>query len=146
MAKHTHRRRPISEINVVPYIDVMLVLLVIFMITAPLLSQGVKVDLPKASAKPVESGEFEPLIVTVDASARYYLNYGDEPEKPVEPRRLVTRVNAVLRHQPGVPVLVKGDRSAAYGDVVVAMSLLQRAGVGSIGLLTEMPESPSLEP
>ena len=130
----------------VPYIDVMLVLLVIFMITAPLLSQGVKVDLPKASAEPVAAGESEPLIVTVDASARYYLNYGDEPEKPVEPRRLVNRVTAVLRHQPGVPVLVRGDRSAEYGDVVVAMSLLQRAGVGSVGLVTEMPDSPSPEP
>ena len=146
MARHGHRRRPISDINVVPYIDVMLVLLVIFMVTAPLLSQGVKVDLPKASAKPVEPGQSEPLIVTVDASARFYLNYGDEPEEPLEPRRLVARVNAVLRHRPGVPVLVKGDRTAAYGDVVIAMSLLQQAGVGSVGLLTEMPHSPGLEP
>ena len=146
MVKHAYRRRPISEINVVPYIDVMLVLLVIFMVTAPLLSQGVKVDLPKAAARPVEPGESEPLIVTVDASAQYYLNYGDEPEEPLQPRRLVARVNAVLRHRPGVPVLVKGDRSAAYGDVVVAMTLLQQAGVGSVGLLTEMPQAPGSQP
>ena len=78
-----------------------------------------------------------------DAESYYY---GDEPEEPLEPRRLVARVNAVLRHRPGVPVLVKGDRTAAYGDVVIAMSLLQRAGVGSVGLLTEMPHSPGLEP
>lgn len=145
MARHSPRRRPISDINVVPYIDVMLVLLVIFMITAPLLSQGVKVNLPQASAKPVEAGQSEPLIVTVDAAARYYLNYGEEPEKPLEPARLLARVNAVLRHRPGVPVLVKGDRAAAYGDVVVAMTLLQRAGVGSVGLLTEEPQSLKLQ-
>ena len=132
-------RRVMAEMNVVPYIDVMLVLLVIFMITAPLLAQGVKVDLPQAAAEPVDSREQEPLVVTVDAQGLMYVNYGDKQDSPVEADLLMARVNALLRLRPNVPVLVRGDRNVAYGDVVGAMALLQAAGAPSVGLLTEMP-------
>ena len=136
-----YRRRPISEINVVPYIDVMLVLLVIFMITAPLLAQGVKVELPRAPAEPLERSDREPLVVTVDVAGRYYVNVGEAPDDPVTPNVLVARVSALLRHQPNLPVLVKGDKDVPYGDVVVVMSLLQKSGAPSVGLMTDAPET-----
>jgi biopolymer transport protein TolR len=141
MAQQRHKR-PISDINVVPYIDVMLVLLVIFMITAPLLQQGVEVDLPQAAATPVDRDEKEPLVVTVDKNGQYFLNVGDGQEQGIESETLVVRVAAVLRHQPGTPVLVRGDTSVAYGTVVQAMALLQQAGAPSVGLLTEPPATP----
>jgi len=128
-----------AEINVVPYIDVMLVLLVIFMITAPLLTQGVKVDLPKAPAKTLETKGREPLVVSVDAQGLYYLNYGERQKDPVAATVLATRVAALLRHRPGIPVVVRGDREVAYGDVVRLMALLQAAGVPRVGLMTEHP-------
>jgi biopolymer transport protein TolR len=131
-----------AEINVVPYIDVMLVLLVIFMITAPLLSQGVKVELPQAPAEALERKGEEPLIVTVDARGLAYVNYGEGQGSPVEPEVLTSRVSALLRHRPGLQVLVKGDREAAYGSVVRVMALLQRAGAPTVGLMTEPPEPP----
>jgi biopolymer transport protein TolR len=130
-----------AEINVVPYIDVMLVLLVIFMITAPLLNQGVKIELPQAPAKPLENQNQDPLIVDVDSKGRFYLNYGENQDRPLDSKTLVNRVNAVLRYRPGVVVLVRGDRAAAYGDVVIAMALLQKAGVDDVGLMTDPPES-----
>lgn len=129
-----------SEINVVPYIDVMLVLLVIFMITAPLLTQGVKVDLPQAAAEPVESEEQDPLVVTVDADGKYYINIGDNKEEPVEVEVIMARAAAVLRHRPKTPVMVRGDKSVDYGYVVAAMTYLQRAGAPSVGLITEPPK------
>jgi biopolymer transport protein TolR len=140
---HRIIRKPMSEINVVPYIDVMLVLLVIFMITAPLLTQGVKVDLPKVSSEPVERKQNEPLIVTVDAQGNYYLNVGEDPKQGIDHDTLVQRVAAVLRHQPETPVLVRGDKAVNYGKVVTAMALLQKAGAPSVGLLTEAPETES---
>ena len=121
----------------VPYIDVMLVLLVIFMITAPLLTQGVKVDLPQAAAEPLARSEAEPLVISVDSHGDYYMNYGEERDDPLEPSALAARVSALLRHRPGLPVLVRGDRNVSYGDIVVLMSLLQGAGVPSVGLMTE---------
>ena len=124
-----------SEINVVPYIDVMLVLLVIFMITAPLLTQGVKIDLPQTPSETLDTQDQEPLIVEVDAAGSFYLN-----EKPIDSNTLVNRASALLRHRPDVFVLVKGDKSAEYGDVVIAMALLQKAGVTSVGLMTEPPD------
>lgn len=130
-----------SEINVVPYIDVMLVLLVIFMITAPLLTQGVKVELPKTDSEVVDSSTSEPLVVSITASGDYYLNYGDNQDDPVPAEALFTRVSALLRHRPGIPVFVKGDRKVAYGDVVILMALLQRAGAPNVGLITEPPEN-----
>ncbi len=134
------KRRPMSEINVVPYIDVMLVLLVIFMITAPLLTQGVNVELPQAESEVMTEETDEPLVVTVTANGDYYLNVGDNIDDPIDHQMLVTRVAAVLRHKPKTPVMVRGDTHVEYGKVVVAMSLLQKAGAPSVGLITDAPE------
>ena len=129
-----------SEINVVPYIDVMLVLLVIFMIAAPLLTQGVKVDLPQADAEPLDIETQEPLVVTIDAAGSYYLNYGENKDTPTEPRVLAARVGALLRHRPGLSIVVRGDENVPYGDVVILMTILQEAGAPSVGLMTEAPQ------
>ena len=140
MARQRIRKRPMAEINVVPYIDVMLVMLVIFMITAPLLTQGVKVDLPEAAAEPIEEADKEPLVVSVDASGKLYLNVGEAPDTPVDAEALVQTVATVLRRQPQKSVLVRGDHAVEYGAVVSAMVLLQQAGVPNVGLVTEPPE------
>lgn len=140
MARQRIRKRPISEINVVPYIDVMLVLLIIFMITAPLLTQGVKIDLPQAPAKPFDSETQEPLVVTVDVDGNLYLDYGEDRDSPIADAALLARVSALLRHRPDIRVMVRGDGAAAYADVIQAMVLLQRAGAPSVGLITEPPE------
>ena len=137
------RKRPMSEINIVPYIDVMLVLLVVFMIAAPLLTLGVTVDLPKAAANPMQSERLEPLVASVDAAGNMYLNVGENPDAPLDADTLVQRVAAVLRHQPGTPVLIRGDTAANYGAVVGTMALLQSAGAPSVGLVTESPEPAS---
>lgn len=134
------RRKPMSEINVVPYIDVMLVLLVIFMITAPLLTQGVAVELPQAEAEPMGGETDEPLVVTVTVNGDYYLSVGDKPDDPIDHQLLVTKVAAVLRHRPKTPIMVRGDTHVEYGKVVVAMALLQKAGAPSVGLITQAPE------
>lgn len=133
------RKRPMSEINVVPYIDVMLVMLVIFMITAPLLNQGVDVDLPQADAEPMEDAQQDPLVLTIDAEGRYFLNIGGDPEQEIDADTLVLRASAVLRQRPRVSVLVRGDAAVDYGLVVAAMSLLQQAGAERVGLVTEPP-------
>ena len=137
------RKLPMAEMNVVPYIDVMLVLLVIFMITAPLLAQGVKVELPKATAEPIEREQKDPVIVTVDAHGDYYLSVGEGKQAPIDAETLTTRVAAVLRNQPTTPILVRGDTNANYGQVVTVMTLLQGAGAPSVGLVTETPPSSS---
>ncbi len=140
---HLHQpgsRRPMSDINVVPFIDVMLVLLVIFMITAPLLTQGVKVELPKTAAKALTEEQKEPLIVTVDATGNFYLNLADKPNQPITARALSYLVtNQLSAAQSGNqrPVLVRGDKNANYGKVVEAMVLLQQAGAKSVGLITQ---------
>jgi biopolymer transport protein TolR len=134
------RRKPMSDINVVPYIDVMLVLLVIFMITAPLLTTGVDVDLPQAAAEPMDKDADEPLIVTVNKEGNYYLSVGDQPNKPIDDDAMITLTAAVLRHKPGTPVMIRGDGRVEYSKVVYAMTLLQRAGAPSVGLITESPE------
>ena len=126
-----------SDINVVPYIDVMLVMLVIFMITAPLLNQGVDVELPQADAEPMDSDQKDPLVLTVDAGGRYFLNIGGDPEQAIDAEVLVTRTSAVLRRRPGVVVMVRGDSGVDYGRVVEAMALLQQAGARRVGLVTE---------
>ncbi|MCY3751065.1 MAG: protein TolR [Gammaproteobacteria bacterium] len=129
-----------SEINVVPYIDVMLVLLIIFMITAPLLSQGVKIDLPQVPSEPLPASDSDPVIVSVDAAGNFFINYGENQDQPVSPEVLVNRVSALVKYRPKLPVLVKGDTDVNYGRVVQAMALLQGAGVKGIGLITEPPE------
>ena len=130
-----------SEINVVPYIDVMLVLLIIFMITAPLLSQGVTVDLPRAAAKALSAKKQEPVVVSVDSKGNYYLNLASHPNAPINADELVNRVAAELQVAKSEgnkeQVLVKGDRNANYGKVVEAMVLLQHAGAQSVGLMTQ---------
>jgi biopolymer transport protein TolR len=137
------KRRPIAEINVVPYIDVMLVLLVIFMMTTPLLSQGVNVDLPQAKAKPLTPKDKEPLIVSVDAQGNYYLNIAENPSQPLDPQAISQRVQSELANakQQGQeqPVFVKGDNRVNYGKIMTAMVLLQQAGAKSVGLITEPP-------
>ena len=135
------KRRPMSEINVVPYIDVMLVLLIIFMITAPLLQQGVEIDLPQASANPLPPDQQEPVVVSVDKNGDFYLDIGDEPDKPIDAQLLVNRVAAVRQLKPNIPVLVRGDRDVGYGSVVDVMVLLQKAGIEKVGLMTEQPET-----
>ncbi|MCK4859234.1 MAG: ExbD/TolR family protein, partial [Candidatus Omnitrophica bacterium] len=115
-------------------------LLVIFMITAPLMTQGVKVDLPQAASEPIESEVQEPLIVTVDVNGNYYLNVGEKDKTAIDHQALVNTVAAVLRLKPKTPVMVRGDKDVLYGKVVVAMGLLQRAGASSVGLITEAPE------
>ena len=124
----------------VPYIDVMLVLLIIFMITAPLLSQGVKIDLPQVPSEPLPASDSDPVIVSVDSAGNFFINYGENQDLPVSPEVLVNRVSALVKYRPDLPVLVKGDTGVNYGRVVQAMALLQGAGVKGIGLITEPPE------
>jgi biopolymer transport protein TolR len=137
----TKRESPISEINVVPYIDVMLVLLVIFMITAPMLTQGVTVDLPKAASQTLQAADREPIIVSVNQQGTYFLNISSTPADPIEAQALVVRVAAELElaKQSGqkLNVLVKGDQGVPYGKVVQAMTLLKQAGAEQVGLLTD---------
>ena len=134
------KRRPMSEINVVPYIDVMLVLLIIFMVTAPMLMQGVKVDLPEANADPVENQDSEPLIISVDAAGQLFLNVGSQEDQVLSLATIRDRVAAVMRRSPEKPVLVWGDRAVPYGEVVTVMVALQEAGAPSVGLVTENPK------
>lgn len=130
----------VAEINVVPFIDVMLVLLVIFMITTPLLTQGVKVDLPKTETKALPPQKKEPLIVSVDSQGRYYLNISSKPNQPVTARtlsHLVTDQLSKVTTEEQRPVLVRGDKNVNYGKVIEAMVLLQQAGAKSVGLITQ---------
>ncbi len=132
-------RRPMSEINVVPYIDVMLVLLVIFMVTAPLLTQGVQVELPKTPSKPISQTKEEPLIVSIKPDGSFYINLGQNPDSALSLEDIRTKVAAVIRRNPETPVLVWGDVNVPYGTVVTLMSNLQAAGAPSVGLVTETP-------
>jgi biopolymer transport protein TolR len=136
-------RRLMGEINVVPYIDVMLVLLIIFMVTAPLLTQGIKVDLPKAGAEPLPDEllrDHLPLVLSVDKQGKFYLNIGKEHNKPMAEAEIQERVAAVLRREPKTPVLVKADQNVAYGRVVSSMVLLQRAGAPQVGFIVDPKE------
>ena len=137
MARLRVRKKPMAQINVVPFIDVMLVMLVVFMITAPLINQGVEVDLPQASAEPITSEDQEPLIVSVDASGKYFI--GDDRESPLDEEALMTKVAAVLQYNKKKAVMVKGDQAVNYGKVVQVMTVLQAAGAPSVGLMTESP-------
>jgi biopolymer transport protein TolR len=135
------RRRLMAEINVVPYIDVMLVLLIIFMVTAPLLTQGIKVELPKANAQPMTQPKGESLVMSVDIQGRYYLNVGADKDAPVDENTLVDRVAKVLRAAPDTEVLVKADQHVEYGRVINGMVLLQKAGAAKFGFLTDSREA-----
>ncbi|MCE8050860.1 protein TolR [Halomonas daqingensis] len=133
------RRKPMGEINVVPFIDVMLVLLVIFMITAPMLTQGVQIELPQVTSEPIDSQEDrDPIIVSVDREGDYYLSIGGE-EMAVDLEELGDRVLILIERQPGTQVMVRGDRFVPYGEVVTLMSTLQVSGVTNVGLISEPP-------
>lgn len=133
------RRKPMAEINVVPFIDVMLVLLVIFMITAPMLTQGVQVDLPQVSSEPIEDSENnEPVVVSVNREGQYFISLGEE-DTPISLEDISDRVIAILDRRPQTPVMVRGDRNVSYGQVVTLMSTLQVAGVTNVGLISEPP-------
>ncbi len=135
------KRRPMSDINVVPYIDVMLVLLIIFMVTAPMLTQGIKVDLPIVDSSPVNDlATNPPLIISVDANRAYYLETGDSASTPMELAQITERVTSAMNANPKTQVLVRGDRHVEYGVVVDLMAALQRAGAGGVGLVTEDPQ------
>lgn len=139
MSSRRHRRRLLAEINVVPYIDVSLVLLVIFMVTAPLLYQGVKVNLPQASAEPIPPQQDEPIIVELDRDGNYYLSIGENPGAALTSVSLLAKVAAVMRQQPKTRVLIRGDEQVAYGKIVEVMARLQQAGVPQVGLMTQPP-------
>jgi len=139
MKSHRKKHRLVAEINVVPYIDVMLVLLIVFMVTAPLLMQGVKVELPEAPSAPLEDKDQEPLIVSVKADGTYYLDLGNGKNEQQSLDVIVEKVKKVMGVQPKTPVLVWGDTSVDYGTVVKLMSQLQGAGAPSVGLVTEPP-------
>ncbi|MBP6103723.1 MAG: protein TolR [Gammaproteobacteria bacterium] len=128
------KKEVICDINVVPYIDVMLVLLVIFMVTAPLLSQGVRVELPTAKTEALPEHQHPPLVVSVDATGRFYL---DQSKTPLEADALAFALQAAVQKEPNRTVLIRGDRHIDYGRMMEAMVLLKQAGVSKIGLMTE---------
>jgi len=131
------KRKLMGEINVVPYIDVMLVLLIIFMVTAPLLTPGIEVELPQAGAAPLTQSDDLPLVVSVDETGNLYINVGDDEESPASADDIVSRTRIVLSESPGTPVLVKADRRVEYGYVVGAMVLLQQGGAQNVGFVTD---------
>ena len=137
MAASTRQRRAKAEINVVPYIDVMLVLLIIFMVTAPLLKQGVDVDLPQAPAKAMDVNAPEPVVISVDRDGQYFLNISATPERALAGAELVQQVSAALSKQKNRPVMVRGDKNGKYQNVVSLLVLLQQAHIESVGLVTE---------
>ena len=143
MAAGRKKRRLMGEINVVPYIDVMLVLLIIFMVTAPLLTQGIEVELPSAASEPLDRDllqDNEPLILTVTRDGSMYLNVGDNEEEPLVEDDVVRLTRAVLGRTPETPVLVRADNKVEYGRVVTGMVLLQNAGAAKVGFVTDPPE------
>ena len=140
-SRHRKRRKLKAEINVVPYIDVMLVLLIIFMVTAPLLNLGVDIQLPQSKAKSVQNDK-EPAVVSVDREGKLYLTLGKTQREPVEPDALVAKVSAFVRENPQLPFLVAGDQRADYGRIYQAMVLLQSAGVAKVGLMSQPVQTP----
>ncbi|TCO81970.1 cell division and transport-associated protein TolR [Plasticicumulans lactativorans] len=144
MARRSSRKKAMADINVVPFIDVMLVLLIIFMATAPLLNQGVEVDLPQGVADVLQPNEQQPLILTVNQHGELFLNQAEDPRAPQPDQAILDRAAAVLalarqRNQP-LTVLVKGDKAVDYGRVVYAMGLLKKAGASRVGLSLDLPE------
>jgi biopolymer transport protein TolR len=134
--KSRKRRKLKAEINVVPYIDVMLVLLIIFMVTAPLLNLGVDIQLPQSAAKAIQNDK-EPAVVSVDEAGALFLTLGASQREPIDADTLVKKVSAFVRENPQVPVLVAGDQRADYGKIYQAMVLLQSAGVPKVGLMSQ---------
>jgi biopolymer transport protein TolR len=138
---HVRKRRKLkAEINVVPYIDVMLVLLIIFMVTAPLLNLGVDIHLPQSAAKSVQS-EKEPILVSVDKDGGFFLTVAGGQREPIDADTLVKKVSAFVRENPQAPVMIGGDERVDYGKVYQAMVLLQQSGVPKVGLVSQPVES-----
>ncbi len=138
MRIHRHiRKRPISEINVVPYIDVMLVLLIIFMVTAPLLQHGVEVDLPEADSVAVSHTDGEPLVINVNKAGEIFSTAGEDPRKPISIDKLREQVKVFQRVNPMLPIYVGGDTDAGYGDVLSVFVVLQAVGKDKVFLMTE---------
>jgi biopolymer transport protein TolR len=139
-----HGRRLLGEINVVPYIDVMLVLLIIFMITAPLLTQGISVDLPAVGAEPLDPDLLEDnqsIVLSVDRSGAFYLNISDDPEAPVDDETVLAMTAAVIRRNAETPVLVKADENVPWGRIARGMVLLTQAGAANVGMITDPLET-----
>ena len=138
------KRKPMAEINVVPYIDVMLVLLVIFMATAPLLTQGVVVDLPEAPSEPIAEAQDDPLVVSMRADGAIFMNLGlqdaDDEGTRVTVYSLEEQASKILRARSDVPVYIKADHTLDYGEVVAVMTVLQKSGATSVGLITDPPQ------
>lgn len=140
MRYNKNKRKLFAEINVVPYVDVTLVLLVVFMVAAPLLIQGVNVDLPQAISSPLETNKEEPLIVSIKSNGNLYINLGSKKEITITKLDLFDKVSKILKQNPNKSVLVWGDKKIPYGEIVKLMVLLQEAGANSIGLVTENPQ------
>jgi biopolymer transport protein TolR len=140
MIRKNRRRKPMGEINVVPYIDVTLVLLIIFMITTPLLQTGVKVDLPQAESATVEQKDEPPVVVSIKKEGQYYIIVGDQDQEQIQPEQIDERVAAVLVNKPETQVLIEADKGVDYGTVVTVMAGLKNAGVPSVGLMTQSGE------
>ena len=142
MARGRVRRKPMSEINVVPYIDVMLVLLIVFMVTAPLLTQGVSVDLPEAPSEPMDlKDDEEVVVISIKADGTYYIDLGTNSEEAVTIDFIARQVEKIIRVKPSTPVLLRGDQAVNYGAVVKLMTALQAAGVPNVGLISEPPQA-----
>jgi biopolymer transport protein TolR len=135
--RHKNKRQLNADINVVPYIDVMMVLLVIFMVTAPMLTQGVSVELPQAASDPVDAQDQEPVIVTVDKEGLYYINIGGDEQESISTEELGSRIEKILDNPKQPLLLVRGDKDVNYEKVVILMSLMQQAGATTVGLVTE---------
>ncbi len=139
--KKPGRRKPMSEINMVPFIDIMMVMLVAFMVSSPMFTQGIQVELPKIDSKPVEipPGE-EPLVISIKPDATYYLSLESSGGKALTLMEMVNKVGKIKKARPTTLVLVKGDKDVRYGTVVEMMAVLQKAGVNDVGLVTEPEE------
>jgi biopolymer transport protein TolR len=140
MIRKNRRRKPMGEINVVPYIDVTLVLLIIFMITTPLLQTGVKVDLPEAESAVVEQKNDPPIVITIKEQGQYYITIGEKEQEQLVPDEIDARVAAVLNEKPETQVLIEADKGVDYGTVVTVMAGLKNAGVPNVGLMTKSGE------
>lgn len=142
VSRKNGRRKPMAEINVVPYIDVTLVLLIIFMITTPMLQTGVDVDLPEAESKTVETeGESNPpIVISIKEDGQYSIQFDYREDAPVEPDEINTQVMTVLNDKPKTQVLIRADKSVDYGAVVTVMAALKNAGVPTVGLMTQPVE------
>lgn len=136
-SRQNGRRKPMGEINVVPYIDVTLVLLIIFMVTAPMLQTGVEVDLPQAEAEASEQKNEPPVVVSIDKEGQYFIDIGGSESEPVGAEELLVRVAAVVHNKPNIQVFIRGDKDVDYGTVVSAMAALKNAGVPKVGLMTQ---------